>query len=392
MRICLISMEIFGWGKYGGFGRATRTIGRELVKHGIEVTAVVPRQPGQAAVEQLDGITVLSFKPRQFLSAISLFRQADASIYHSEEPSLSTYLAMRTMPGRTHIVTFRDTRDARDWRTEFLLPSLSPLQVISNWVYEDNFLVRHAVRRAGACFASARFLIPKARRKYHLRHAPEFLPTPVNIPDRVEKSSQPTVCFLSRWDRRKRPELFFELCKQFPQVHFLAAGMSRDKEWDGYLRATYGHLPNLEMVGFLDQFQNDQHTHLLGKSWILVNTAAREGLPNAFIEASAHRCAILTAVDPDGFASQFGFHAGQDNFAEGLETLLQDGFWATQAQKGFEYVRATFDCESAIAQHLAVYRQLSTERGITLPDEASPVISPPAPEPERDEKDPYAVD
>src|SRR5690606_27640366 len=26
MRICLISVEIFAWGKYGGFGRATRTI------------------------------------------------------------------------------------------------------------------------------------------------------------------------------------------------------------------------------------------------------------------------------------------------------------------------------------------------------------------------------
>jgi len=27
MRICLISVEIFSWGKYGGFGRATRIIG-----------------------------------------------------------------------------------------------------------------------------------------------------------------------------------------------------------------------------------------------------------------------------------------------------------------------------------------------------------------------------
>ena len=34
MKICLISVEIFAWGKYGGFGRATRIIGRELVKRG----------------------------------------------------------------------------------------------------------------------------------------------------------------------------------------------------------------------------------------------------------------------------------------------------------------------------------------------------------------------
>ena len=59
MRICLISTEIFAWGKFGGFGRATRMIGGELVKRGVEVIAVVPQRPGQRAVEQLDGITVL---------------------------------------------------------------------------------------------------------------------------------------------------------------------------------------------------------------------------------------------------------------------------------------------------------------------------------------------
>ena len=42
MRICLIAVELFAWGKYGGFGRATRTIGRELVKRGIAVS--VPDQ------------------------------------------------------------------------------------------------------------------------------------------------------------------------------------------------------------------------------------------------------------------------------------------------------------------------------------------------------------
>ena len=37
MRICLICVEIFAWGKYGGFGRATRMIGRELVRRGRDV-------------------------------------------------------------------------------------------------------------------------------------------------------------------------------------------------------------------------------------------------------------------------------------------------------------------------------------------------------------------
>ena len=47
MKICLICVEIFAWGKFGGFGRATRIIGRELVKKGFEVTAIVPLRKGQ---------------------------------------------------------------------------------------------------------------------------------------------------------------------------------------------------------------------------------------------------------------------------------------------------------------------------------------------------------
>ena len=69
MRICLISVEIFAYGKYGGFGKATRTIGSELVKRGHEVFAVVPRRIDQPAEENLDGITVLSYTPGDVLQS-----------------------------------------------------------------------------------------------------------------------------------------------------------------------------------------------------------------------------------------------------------------------------------------------------------------------------------
>ena len=51
-KICLICVEIFAWGKYGGFGKATRIIGRELVKRGYDVYAVVPRREDQKEEEK----------------------------------------------------------------------------------------------------------------------------------------------------------------------------------------------------------------------------------------------------------------------------------------------------------------------------------------------------
>jgi glycosyltransferase involved in cell wall biosynthesis len=359
MRVCLISVEIFAWGKYGGFGRATRMIGRELVKRGVEVIAVVPRRKGQRPVEDLDGMRVLGFRPADLLSAQALLRQADADIYHSQEPSLGTYLAMRAMPHKKHIVTFRDPRDLQNWRIEFRLPSLNSFQVISNWLYEDNWLVGKAIHKADGLFAASHLVAERACLKFKLSAEPEFLPTPVEVPEKIEKSPTPMVCLVSRWDKRKRPEIFFELAKSFPEVRFLAAGKSRNKNWEQTLRAAYQDLPNLEMLGFIDQFKSDRLAKLLENSWILVNPAAREGLPNAYIEASAHGCAILSAVDPDGFTSRFGYHVTDDDFAAGLRSLLQGDRWRELGMRGRQYVSDVFSLDIAIDRHIAVYQRLT---------------------------------
>jgi len=358
MRICLISVEIFAWGKHGGFGRATRTIGRELARRGEEVVAVVPQREGQKGVERLDGITVLGFPPMAPWRAADLLREADADIYHSCEPSLATWLAVRAMPDRRHMVTFRDPRDLRDWGMELARPSLNHLQVLHNFFYENNLLVRRSIRKMDRVFTIGHYLVPKVERMYRPTVKPEFLPTPVVVPPDVPKAERPTVCFMARLDRRKRPTLFLDLVEKFPDVDFICVGKSRDARWDRHLRERYGHLSNLEMTGFIDQFGSTRHSEILGKSWIMVNTATREALPNSFLEAAAHRCAILSAVDPDGFASKFGFHAELDEFADGLRFLLEDDRWRSRGEGGGRYVQETFETEVAMEKHLAVYRSL----------------------------------
>lgn len=318
-------------------------------------TAVIPRRAGQGAVEDLDGITVYGFPRWAPWLAARLYRACDAHIYHSQEPSWGTWLAMQAAPGKRHLVTFRDPRTAADWKIEQDLPSPSRAQVMLNRLYEDSALVRRAIRRADGVFCAAKHLIPKVMQKYGLASEPAFLPTPVPVPPRVCKGGRPAVCFLARWDRRKRPELFFELARQFAEVQFIAVGRSRDPAYDHALRDEYGDLPNLEMTGFLDQFASDQLSRILERSWVMVNTAAREGLPNSFIEAAAHGCAILSAVDPDEFASRFGRQVRNDDFATGLAALLKDGEWRRRGCAGREYVRQTFELERAVDQHLEVY-------------------------------------
>ena len=361
MHICLISVEIFAWGKYGGFGRATRTIGRELSKRGIQVSAIVPRRRDQKEIEYLDGIKVFGFEYNKPSEMLRIFQDCNADIFHSQEPSTGTYIAQKTHPDKKHVVTFRDTRLLADWITEFRLPSLNKFQVLFNWFYEDNFLVHHAVRKADKCFVAAKVLTDRAQKKYKLSSTPEFLPTPVAIPTIIQKDLKPTVCFIARWDRRKRPELMLDLANSHPNVHFIMTGSSRDKRYDQELRSKFGKFPNIELTGFVNQFESDRLSSILSRSWILINTSAREGLPNSFIEACAHKCAVLSSVDPDGFSSQFGYYSSVDDFSEGLKFLLQDNHWKELGEKGYDYVKNTFSLEKSIDRHIDIYSTLLKE-------------------------------
>jgi glycosyltransferase involved in cell wall biosynthesis len=112
------------------------------------------------------------------------------------------------------------------------------------------------------------------------------------------------------------------------------------------------------MLGFIDQFNGEKLWQVFNQSWILVNTAAREGLPNALKEAAAHGCAILSSVDPDGFASRFGYHARRDDFVSGLQALLDNNEWQRRGLQGREYVRQEFEIHKAIDQYVQVYQQL----------------------------------
>ena len=131
MKVCLICNQIAAWGKVGGFGTATRELGRGLVNQGVEVSAVVLRrtQYGQKPVENLDGITVHGLNSLQVLTSGRIFREIDADIYHSQEPTISSYWAQREMPKRVHVVT---CRDPRSW-----LDHLIELVAFFIWIFEE---------------------------------------------------------------------------------------------------------------------------------------------------------------------------------------------------------------------------------------------------------------
>jgi hypothetical protein len=160
MKLCFIVSEFFAWGKYGGYGTATRVLSGELVRRGVDVTVVTPARGDQPRQETVEGITVLSYPPHALRNQLELLRSSKAQIYHSQEPSLGTWLAMKAAPASAHIVTCRDTRVSADWLIELRSWVLDrSFRTLLTYPYENNPLVKRAVRVADAVFP----LFPSSR-------------------------------------------------------------------------------------------------------------------------------------------------------------------------------------------------------------------------------------
>ena len=359
MRVCFIVNEIFNWGVYGGFGKLTRTLGSNLVKNGVEVSVLMPKiSKSQRTIEMLDGMTVVGMPSWR---SSFFYKLCDADVYHSEDPSVGTYYAQKKNRNAKHIVTFQDPRTLKE--DKMSIWALNPLW--KDYRYRakmevklriGDFLVKKAVHNVDKLACQAKYIIPKTVSMFKLKQPPIFLPNPVEIPEKpIRKATDPTVCFLGRWDPVKRVELFFKLAKKFSDVKFIAAGAAHDMIRDNYLRKEFGDIPNLEMPGVVF---GKQKYDLLEKAWVLVNTSMRECLPISFLEASASKCAILSSNNPDGFAEKFGHHATDENYEKGLRLLLKDDMWREKGVKGYEYVKETHELSRVIDQHAKMYKEI----------------------------------
>jgi len=299
---------------------------------------------------EIGGIKVLSY-PYTYTSrstlrhvidyskVIPLIKQVNADVYISIDCMVETYLAQKVMPERKHLIWVQDPFDWEDYK---LLGSIDPNYRISRikfWV--TNKLYERAYKRADLILTQAKYYIPKIAKLYHVN--PDkviYLPNPVeDIPDEssINKSREPTVCFLGRMDPQKRYWLFFELAKSFPDVEFIAVGKPNLLYEELYKRMVgkYRGLRNLKIAGFVSE---EEKSRILSRSWILCLPSIREGLPIAFLEALAHKCALLSTVNPDNIVERFGYYAKRGDLSEGLKRLLENDEWRMKGELGYSYV------------------------------------------------------
>ena len=356
-KICFICDQIFGFGKYGGYGKILETYCRNLRAKGIQTAIITHKYGDQENIHLHNNVPVLSWEyledkplPLRLLSYANFINSfvVDADMYYHIDATIETYIAMKLKPHKRHVINLQDPYDENDYKL------MSSVDKRYKWSFSKKLqlfatygLVRKAVIKADHVFTHARYLLPKIRRLFRIKDkAIKFLPNPVEVPEKsIKKSSEPTVCFIGRWDPQKRVELFLKLPPKFPEIKFYLIGKSSDEWRNVYIRKKYSNIRNLEILGFVP---DGKKFEILEKSWILVNTSIREALPITFLEAAAYKTAILSCVNPDNFVSRFGFYVPNENFEKGLQKLLEDELWKEKGRKGHEYVKKIHDANVVI--------------------------------------------
>lgn len=231
------------------------------------------------------------------------------------------------LPRTPVILWSRDPRDLEDWRNlaTLRLPDsdarpegvdpidCSSLAGILDWS-------RRLRRRVLFATPSAP-LQEKIAEAYAIERPPAIvLPNPLELPQLpIEKAPSPVVLFLGRLDPYKRPWLFVELARRFPEVEFVMLGQPHFSGKGGWSLPADAP-PNLHSRGHLD---GEEKRRELSRAWVLVNTSIHEGLPVSFQEALAHELPIVSGRNPENVTARFGIFTGQHNGdgREGLDAL-----------------------------------------------------------------------
>lgn len=352
MRVAFIVSETFTEKRHGGFGWLVRLIARELTRRGLETIVITWRDPGYPEKYVVNNsIKVLAYTYHyetksvirhllDYKEAYRIIKDASADIYISFEAMVETLLAKISMKDSKHIVW---AQDPFDWNDYELLASVDPHYKISKLRFYVNRLVFGlAYRYADQIFVQAKFYVNKLRNIYRVDPSRiRYLPNPVHpIPDesKIKKSEEPLVCYLGRMDPQKRYWIFFELAKCFPKIKFVAMGKPSILYKDLYEKVVerYANLDNLKILGFVSE---ERKREILSRCWVLCLPSIREGLPVAFLEALAHKCALLSSVNPDNIVEKFGCYVKDGNFARCLRELIDEDTWREKGELGYHYVR-----------------------------------------------------
>ncbi len=343
MKLGVIASEFFdpALGGMGGFGWAARQVAQTFQQNpelGVDLVFIATdiRELAGQTETTAHGARVILRAPSRLANLIKMRRERfDLLLAIDYHLPYSVYL--RSLPRTPAIIWSRDPRPPEDVAEIYTcrIPGEGDAEPQGLFCF-DGRSMRQIVREAWffrrkLFFATpAPTLLPKLAGSFGVEPPVcYFLPNIIAPPpDPIVKSETPTVVFLGRLDPIKRPWLFVELARRFPQVEFLMLDQPHFHGPGGYAPSS---LPsNVRVYGHVGEADKQR---ILSRAWVAVNTSIHEGFPVSFFEAFACETVVFSGTDVDYAASRFGHFygrfdgtglAGLDAMELGLRHLLEN--------------------------------------------------------------------
>jgi glycosyltransferase involved in cell wall biosynthesis len=379
IKLGVVANEFFDLsiGRMGGFGWATRQVAKcfQAPELGVEVV-FLSREP-MATPDQsetlIHGCRLIPRHPNLFEYCRRIWAENfDLLLSIDYRPNYTPLF--RILPQTPIIVWVRDPRPPEDVaKIETIrIPGEEDIMPQGLWTPDCTSLAgvvktSQWLNRPILFGTPASFLREKVVGTYGVKNAEvALLPNIIDIePGEITKSEKPTVVFLARLDPYKRPWLFVELARHFPDVDFIFLGKAH---FQGKGAWEPNSLPdNVRLMGHIG---GEEKIRLLSSAWVLVNTSIHEGLAVSFQESLKCETPILSSVDPEGVVSRFGIYVGRwdgtglegmPKFVEGLTRLLEDRDLRTRLGKeGRQWVSQTHNK----SRFLETFQELCTKAGV----------------------------
>lgn len=342
IRVGIVANEFFDptLNRIGGFGWAARRAAEAFRSHDAFADPVFMSGEQLNTNEDslfLDGIQLLVPRPGARLRNLVAAQRArpDVLLCIDYRPSYLQWL--KRLPRTPVIVWVRDPRtreDVKRLRTLRIPGSDAEPGGVADWDFASLRRFMHAtrfLRRKIILANKMAYMRDKIESTFGLPASEFELPNP-DVVDykavRVQKRPRPTVVSLGRLDPVKRPWLFIELARLFPDVDFLMLGKNFVDGERGWRPSDVP--PNVRLLG---NVTGKEKLDILSEAWVLVNTAIHEESAVSMLEALAHEVPVISFIESDGISQRFGRCLGYDTgtgmaslprLSEALKELLVD--------------------------------------------------------------------
>jgi glycosyltransferase involved in cell wall biosynthesis len=346
----------------GGAELQQSLLAKALVKKGYQVTMIC-MDHGQKDNLEIDGARIIkAYRPDAGIPGFRFFHPRLTSIWRSMKRANADIYIQSCAGMLTGVVTAFCKLNNK--KSIFYAASDNDFIKVPYHIkyYRDLWLYQYGVKYAD------KILIQNSNQRLQCKlmynRDSVQVPNIYALPESANNDPNGYILWVSTIRQLKRPELYVELAKSFPQYQFkMCGGVSSGEEtlYDE-IKIQADSLANFDFVGFVPYSQVDPY---FDGARLVINTSDFEGFPNAFLQAWARKIPTVSFFDCGARADDkpVGFIvdslAGMRNVVEKLMT--DDEGWQANGVRCQAYFAENHSIEYAIDLYMDIFASTLNE-------------------------------